>query len=49
LAFNRDKTPSGDGHHRTNDKVIANGEKALHPIDRIGDYAVRLSGLKPVL
>jgi hypothetical protein len=27
-------------------EVIADGEKALHPTDRFGDYAVRLSGLK---
>jgi hypothetical protein len=30
-------------------ELIADGEKALHPTDRSGDYAVRLSGLKLVL
>ena len=30
-------------------EVIADGEKALYPTDRLGDYAVRLSGLKLVL
>ena len=29
-------------------ELIADGEKALHPTDRFGDYAVRLSGLKLV-
>jgi hypothetical protein len=30
-------------------ELIADGEKALHPTDRFGDYAVCLSGLKLVL
>ena len=30
-------------------EVIADGENALHPTDRFGDYAVRFSGLKLVL
>jgi hypothetical protein len=30
-------------------ELIADGEKALHPTDRFGDYAVRLSRLKLVL
>jgi hypothetical protein len=29
-------------------EVIADGENALHPTDRFGDYAVRLPGLKLV-
>jgi hypothetical protein len=30
-------------------ELITDGEKALHPTDRFGDYAERLSGLKLVL
>jgi hypothetical protein len=30
------------------EELIADGEKAFHPTDRFGDYAVRFSGLKLV-